>query len=552
MADQRTTPIQPTAAAQPCVGVIGAGLAGSECAWILAEQYGIQVVLYEMKPVAMTPAQCMPHVFAELVCSNSLKSTSELNPAGILKSELENLGSLILRAAWGAKVPAGEALAVDREIFSGTITKEIRNHPRIRVVAGIVHSLDEIKSTDKLDHIIIATGPLTEGGLVNDLKSLAGSASQDSFYFYDAIAPIIVGSSVDLEIAFFASRENRLERQQSAKRLRDQETLNNLEIQELGATPSETGSGDYLNLPFNRTEYMTFVEQLKAGAKVPHHSFEEPRYFNGCQPIENLAESGPLTLAHGPMKGRGLTDPRTGRWPFAAVQLRKEKLGDDSYNMVGFQTRLTWTAQREIFRTIPGLAQAEFHRMGSLHRNTYLCAPELLGENFAFKNSPHISLCGQIMGVEGYLESAAMGCLLGHLLGHSLRGKRLALPPATTALGCLARHVQDGDPKNYSPMNIHWGLFDPLMPVNVLPNVTEEQNKGRSQNSKMDKATRRSLMSQRAQSDFGGWMSSNGITPTPRPRNAQSDITNVTKKATDGVPPVARVQECSHGSIGEL
>ncbi len=532
--------------AQPCVGIIGAGLAGSECAWILAEHYGIQVVLYEMKPVAMTPAQCMPNVFAELVCSNSLKSTSELNPAGILKSELENLDSLVMRAAWGAKVPAGEALAVDREIFSGTITSEIRNHPRIRVVAGIVHSLDAIKTADRLDHIIIATGPLTEGGLVDELRALAGSASQDSFYFYDAIAPIIVGSSVDLEIAFFASRENRLERLQSAKRLRDQET------HEVSTPAPETVSGDYLNLPLNRDQYRVFVEQLKAGAKVPHHSFEEPRYFNGCQPIENLAESGPLTLAHGPMKGRGLTDPKTGRWPFAAVQLRKEKLGDDSYNMVGFQTRLTWTAQREIFRTIPGLAQAEFYRMGSLHRNTYLCAPELLGENFAFKSNPGVSLCGQIMGVEGYLESTAMGCLLGHLLGQSLRGNRLALPPATTALGCLARHVHDGDPKSYSPMNIHWGLFDPLMPANVLPIESEDHTKGRSQGSKMDKATRRSLMSQRAQSDFGDWMRSNGVTPAPRRRASQSEIINVTKKATGGVPPVARVQECSLGSIGEV
>lgn len=506
MADLKTTKSHPS----PCVGVIGAGLAGSECAWILAETYGIQVVLYEMKPVAMTPAQCMPHVFAELVCSNSLKSTSDLNPAGILKQEMGALGSLVLRSAWQARVPAGEALAVDREIFSGGITSALSNHPRIRVVPGIVHSLESIKSRDALDHIIIATGPLTEGGLVDELKALAGSASQDSFYFYDAIAPIVVGASVDLNIAFFASRENRQERQESAKRLRDQEGPS------APAAVPETGGGDYLNLPLTRNEYLSFVELLKTGAKVPHHSFEEPRYFNGCQPIENLAESGPLTLAHGPMKGRGLTDPRTGRWPFAAVQLRKEKLGDDSYNMVGFQTRLTWTAQREIFRTIPGLAQAEFHRMGSLHRNTYLCAPALLGKNFAFKNAPQVSLCGQIMGVEGYLESAAMGCLLGHTLGHELRGGHLVLPPTTSALGCLARHVHSADPKTYTPMNIHWGLFDPLNPSGETRGNETETNPihtpERLQARKTDKATRRGLMSHRAKTEFHSWMSASGLT----------------------------------------
>lgn len=465
------------------VVVIGAGLAGSECAWILAEHYRIPVLLLEMKPSRMTPAQCMPHCFAELVCSNSLKSTSPLNPAGLLKTEISALGSLIVPSALASQVPAGEALAVDREAFSGSVTKSLRNHPLITIEDTLVTNLQSLRDNPENIKIVVATGPLTDGGLDQELAEIAQgletpSSSSQNLYFYDAIAPILDGSTIDHDVAFFANREKKHERGQSTE---------------------DNEIGDYLNIPLSKDEYLAFVEKLVSGPKVPHHNFEEPRYFNGCQPIENLAESGPLTLAHGPMKGRGLTDPKTGRWPFAAVQLRRETVGHGSFNMVGFQTRLTWTAQREIFRTLPGLANVEFHRMGSMHRNTYLCAPALLSPDFSLRKAQDVHICGQIMGVEGYLESAAMGCLLGHILGHQIQYlQNLILPPTTTSLGCLARHVIASDPKNYTPMNIHWGLFDGLgeNPVRT----------GQAHQRKMGKTERRQLLSERATLDFASWL----------------------------------------------
>ncbi len=475
------------------VGVVGAGLAGSDCAWVLAEHYGLNVILYEMKPQKMTPAQIMPESFAELVCSNSLKSTSLLNPAGLLKQDLRALGSLVCHAALDAQVPAGESLAVGRERFSGMITKTLRNHPRIEVRAGVVGSARDLLRKDELELIVIATGPLTEGGLNEELQELSG---KDCLYFYDAIAPILDGSSLNRSIIFAGNRESRAQDHQE----------------------TEAGVGDYLNIPLSREEYDSFVKQVLDGEKVPHHDFEEPRYFNGCQPIENLAESGPLTLAHGPMKGRGLTDPRTGRWPYAAIQLRKEKLGDEAYNMVGFQTRLNWREQKRIFQTLPGMSEAVFHRMGSMHRNTYLCAPELLSTDFTFKSHPQIALAGQIMGVEGYLESSAMGCFLGHHFGTQLvHSQRLELPPASTPLGGLCHHVLHNDPKSYSPMNVHWGLIAPLSKDEILnaqsrlskENAPLNIRERKDGTLKLDKGTKRMLLSDRSQRHFADWMERN-------------------------------------------
>lgn len=486
------------------IGVIGAGLAGSDCAWVLAEHHGLAVSLYDMKPTRLTPAQHLPLIFAELVCSNSLKSTSLLNPAGLLKEEMKALGSLVMSAASDARVPAGESLAVDREIFGRLITETLSRHPLITVKSECIHSARQLADRDDLEAVVVATGPLTEGGLNDELMTLSqlgsGERAGDALYFYDAIAPILDGDSLDRSVLFQGNRVTR-------SRNRAMETA---------AEKTETveTEGDYLNIPLSREEYFAFVEAVRTGEKVPHHSFEEPRYFNGCQPIENLAESGPLTLAHGPMKGRGLTDPRTGRWPFAAVQLRKEKLGDEAYNMVGFQTRLTWPEQKRIFRTLPGLAGAEFHRMGSMHRNTYLCAPQLLGADFRLVCDRRLALAGQIMGVEGYLESAAMGCFVGHTIARQVKtGQPLRTPPPTSALGSLCQHVLKAEALQYSPMNVHWGLVEPLEEV-TLPDLlndlglsTRLPGKRKDGTMRLDKGTKRQLLSLRARQSFQRWLS---------------------------------------------
>jgi methylenetetrahydrofolate--tRNA-(uracil-5-)-methyltransferase len=476
------------------IAVIGAGLAGSEAAWTLAETYKLEVVLFEMKATTPTPAQSEPHHFAELVCSNSLKSKSRLNPAGLLKSEMDALGSIMIKASRGSEVPAGEALAVDRELFSGFITRSLRGHPRIQVVETQIQNLNQL-SNYGVDAIIVATGPLTADSLAEDLRVRTGS---DALYFYDAIAPIVDGDTIDYDIAFFANRKTRTAR-------RDDDLK---KLQEANDTDGE--NGHYLNLPLNKDEYFAFVDALKAGEKVPYHEFEEPRFFNGCQPIEVLAESGPKTLAFGPMKPMGLDDPRTGRRPYAAVQLRREKLGDGAYNMVGFQTRLKWPEQKRIFRMLPGLAHAEFHRMGSMHRNTYLVAPRLLNKSdLSLQCAPQVWLAGQISGVEGYVESAAMGLLVAHIVGHKLaRQIAFNLPPADTALGCLVAHLRDADPARYCPMNIHWGLFGELSPeflteqAQFFPELSPS-NKIK----KLDKGLKRDLLATRAEHLFGAWKS---------------------------------------------
>lgn len=504
------------------VAVIGAGLAGSECAFVLANTYGIPVVLFEMKSAAPTPAQDRPDLFAELVCSNSLKSKSRLNPAGVLKDEMAALDSLIVATARAHEVPAGETLAVDREAFSGSITRRLRTHPLIEVRETIVTGISpllscghsETDASDEFSFVVVATGPLTADALAEDLRRITGS---DSLYFYDAIAPILDGDTVDMDIAFLANRQSRTVRFDRQRAMRAMATgpapsADSGEPANLGAGGEEPGEdeevGHYLNLPFNKEEYYAFVEAVKAGDKVPFHAFEEPRFFNGCQPIEVLAESGPRTLSFGPMKPRGLVNPRTRREPYACVQLRKEKLGDNAYNMVGFQTRLTWTAQRAIFRTIPGLAQAEFHRMGSMHRNTYLVSPRLLAADFTLKAHPKVMLAGQVMGVEGYLESAAMGLWIGHLLGHRMRlGIPLALPPANTSLGALARYTIHADPKTFTPMNIHWGLFDELSEDEMLGYATAPLSRRPDGTlRKIDKSLKRDWLSRRADALFGQWL----------------------------------------------
>lgn len=401
------------------IGIIGAGLAGCEAAWQLA-QAGIRVTLYEMKPQRFSPAHHSDHL-AELVCSNSFRSAQAQTGIGLLKLEMSALGSLVMAVAHVTQVPAGKALAVDREGFALEMTRRISTHPRITLERREVKSLAELDS-EGFAALIVAAGPLASDSLAQDLVRIAG---KDSLAFYDAIAPIVLTASVDMDQAFWASRY----------------------------APEER---DYLNCPLNEAEYRALVRELVTGKRAPLHTFEKECHFEGCLPIEVMAERGEQTLAFGPLKPVGLVDPRSGKQPFAVVQLRAENLEKTAMNVVGFQTKLTYGEQKRIFAMIPGLAQAEFLRLGSMHRNTYVLAPEVLTPMLELRNRPNTYLAGQISGVEGYLESAATGLWLGL----SLAGK-LTLPPLETALGALLGHLRT-PAKNFQPSNVHFGLMPDL------------------------------------------------------------------------------------------
>ena len=412
--------------------VVGGGLAGSEAAWQAAER-GVHVWLYEMRPVTPTPAHKTDRL-AELVCSNSLKSDSPEDCHGLLKRELTAYGSVVMAVARTHAVPAGSALAVDREAFAAEITERLTRHPRISIVR------EEVKAIPEERPVIIATGPLTSDLLAAALRDrfLSYLASQDSsanvhdlLYFYDAISPIVAADSIDREITFAASRYGK-------------------------------GGDDYLNCPMTREEYRLFWESIRAAEVTPIHPFEEARYFEGCLPIEVLAARGEDTLRFGPMKPVGLVDPRSGRQPYAVVQLRMENREGTMYNMVGFQTRMRWGEQRRILRTIPGLREAEFLRYGSIHRNTFITAPALLQETMQFRGDPGIFIAGQLTGVEGYLESAGTGLLAGVNAVRFLNGEPPAVLPPTTALGSVIRHICHADPRTFQPMNVNFGLLPPL------------------------------------------------------------------------------------------
>ncbi len=399
------------------VTIVGGGLAGSEAAWQLAE-HGFQVTLLEMKPKAFSPAHKSP-LFGELVCSNSLKSLQITTATGVLKKELTLLDSLIMASARRHAVPAGNALSVDRERFAEEITRHIESHPKIQIEHRIIHSLEEIEERPA----ILATGPLTHPDLIENLKQVTGS---NALYFYDATSPIIYADSIDTSIVFRGSRYNK-------------------------------GGDDYLNIPLDQEQYEHFVEAILHAEKVPLHPFESETYYEGCMPIEILAERGRDTLAFGPMKPVGLTDPRTGKRPYAVIQLRQEDLSGELYSMVGFQTKMTFPEQERIFRTLPGLERAEFARFGTIHRNFYLRSPEILTPKLELKKAPGIYLAGQITGVEGYLESTAIGLLCALFLCIPT----MVPPPATTVLGGLYRHIITPQ-KRFSPMGANWGLVSPL------------------------------------------------------------------------------------------
>src|SRR5688572_616980 len=407
------------------VHVIGGGLAGSEAAWQLAER-GCRVVLHEMRPVHRTPAHQTDR-FAELVCSNTFKSTETSNAHGLLKAEMRLLGSMVLEAADLARVPGGTALTVDRDAFAAAVTERVTSHPLIEVVRDAVTTIPSPG--------IIATGPLTSEALSEAIRARTGS---DALSFYDAIAPIVAYDSVDHGIVFRASRYGK-------------ETME-------GA--SEEGA--YLNCPMSRDEYEAFLDALSTADQYRTHEFDQVPYFEGCMPIEVMAQRGRETLRFGPMKPVGLDDPRTGRRPWAVVQLRQEDRAGAMWNLVGFQTRLRIPEQQRVFRSIPGLANAEFFRYGQIHRNAYLNAPACLTPHLSLRDDPMVLFAGQLTGVEGYTESTAAGLIAGINLTRMLRGEEPRVPPPTTMLGALYRYLREADPRYFQPMNANFGLIDPL------------------------------------------------------------------------------------------
>jgi methylenetetrahydrofolate--tRNA-(uracil-5-)-methyltransferase len=401
------------------ITIIGGGLAGSEAAWQAARR-GVRVRLYEMKPRKFSPAHQSP-LLGELVCSNSLRAESRERAVGLLKAEMARLNSLIMAAALATRVPAGKALAVDRGAFAAYITQTLESEPLVEIIR------EEMQIPNPAQTTIIATGPLTSEPLAEALGRLTGQAH---LHFYDAIAPIVTAESLDLEKVFRASRY---------------------------------GAGeDYLNCPFSEAEYAAFYQALTEGEQVPLKPFEEPRYFEGCLPVEIMAARGFQTLLFGPLKPVGLVDPKTGRQPFAVAQLRAENREGTLYNLVGFQTKLKYGAQERVFRLIPGLAQAEFVRLGSIHRNTFIRSPGLVSPHLNLIAYPKLFLAGQISGVEGYVESAAMGLLAGINAARQALEQPLITPPRETALGALIYHLTNTATKDFQPMNVNFGLFPPL------------------------------------------------------------------------------------------
>ena len=402
------------------VSVIGAGLAGSEAAWQLARR-GVEVELYEMKPLKRTPAHVTDD-FAELCCSNSLRSDQLENAVGLLKEELRRLGSIIMTCADATRVEAGGALAVDRHGFSAMVTEKIRSCPGITVIPAEVTELPE-------GEVLVASGPLTSDALAQRLGALLGADTD--LHFYDAAAPLIAADSVDMDSAWLGSRYGK-------------------------------GSADYVNCPMTQPEYDAFWQALTTAEEAPVHGFEDQKVFEGCMPVEVMARRGHDTLLYGPLKPRGLDDPRTGRWPYAVVQLRRDNAEGSVYNMVGFQTHLRFPEQRRVFSMIPALRNAEFLRYGVMHRNTFLDSPRLLDRYYRLKKEPRITFAGQMTGVEGYVESCASGFLAAVELSRRLRGLAPLDMPQETALGALGLYISDASVTQFQPMNVNFGIMPPL------------------------------------------------------------------------------------------
>ncbi|MCC6847478.1 MAG: methylenetetrahydrofolate--tRNA-(uracil(54)-C(5))-methyltransferase (FADH(2)-oxidizing) TrmFO [Deltaproteobacteria bacterium] len=442
------------------VTIVGGGLAGSEAAWQIAER-GFGVDLYEMRPVRGTDAHRTERL-AELVCSNSFRNASLETAVGCLKEEMRRLGSLVLAVADRTTVPAGACLAVDRNLFAEGVTRAVIEHPNVRLHRRELEAIPDGVA-------ILATGPLTSPALSSALERFFGEAH---LYFYDAIAPIVASDSIDMTIAYKASRYGK-------------------------------GGDDYVNCPMTRDEYYAFVDAVLAAEKVPAKQFERTVYFEGCMPIEEMARRGRDTLAFGPMRPVGLIDPRTGARPFAVVQLRQDDVEGRLFNMVGFQTKMTYPEQRRVFRMIPGLAAAEFVRLGSLHRNTFVDSPNVLMPTLQLRAARTTFLAGQIIGVEGYVESAAAGLLAGINAARLLAGAPLVSPPATTALGSLLAYVTQRGRRDFQPMNANYGLFPPLA------------GRARGREKKLQ-------LAERALADFDRWSIAGGLASTARRRPERS------------------------------
>jgi methylenetetrahydrofolate--tRNA-(uracil-5-)-methyltransferase len=463
----RSSPIQ----------IVGGGLAGSEAAWQLAER-GHEVVVHEMRPVRHTPAHRTDRL-AELVCSNTFKSTEVTNAHGLLKAEMRALGSIVLEAADAARIPAGSALAVDRDVFSTIVHDRLVAHPRVSVERGEVTALPAVG--------IIATGPLTSDALASAIGERLGVAS---LAFYDAIAPIVAAESLDRSVVFRASRYGKETMPQSGPAGRESwDSAADPRLEARGSTP-----GSYFNCAMSREQYEGFIDALGQADQFTAHEFDDVPYFEGCMPVEEMARRGRESLRFGPMKPVGIEDPRTGRRPYAVVQLRREDRAGRMWNLVGFQTRLRIPEQQRVFRMIPGLQDAEFLRFGSMHRNSYVNSPGSLTPHLSLRDDPMVLFAGQITGVEGYTESTATGLIAALNLDRMLRRLEPVLPPTTTMLGALYRYLREADPKHFQPMNANFGLLEEL---GAVPR---------------DKAKKRERYAERALSDLRSWAGQHAFT----------------------------------------
>jgi methylenetetrahydrofolate--tRNA-(uracil-5-)-methyltransferase len=465
------------------IHIIGGGLAGSEAAWQAASR-GVPVVLHEMRPVRPTAVHKTDRL-AELVCSNSFRGDKLDNAVGLLKEEMRRLDSVVMRAADAARVPAGAALAVDRDRFSEEVTRAIASHPRVTIVREEVPRIPS-----GLDGpLIIATGPLTSDSLSADIAAMVGS---QHLYFYDAISPIVHAESIDMGKVFRASRWGR-----SLRGVGDDALVRRSPEGE-GGCGVDDGAGDYLNCPFTQDEYLQFYEALMAAERAPLHEFDDPKFFEGCLPIEVMASRGVDTLRFGPMKPVGLVDPRTGREAYAIVQLRQDNLAGDHFSLVGFQTQMKWGEQARVLKLIPGLEDAEFVRFGMIHRNTYINGPTVLRDTWQVRGRDDLFFAGQISGVEGYVESAASGLIAGRNAAAMALGEEIAVPPRTTAIGALAFYVANANPLHYQPSNITFGVMPPLV-AEAGKRVPKK------------KADRNAALSARALADLDAWMHASAV-----------------------------------------
>jgi methylenetetrahydrofolate--tRNA-(uracil-5-)-methyltransferase len=465
------------------IRIVGGGLAGSEAAWQAASR-GVPVTMYEMRPVRPTAVHKTDRL-AELVCSNSFRGDKLDNAVGLLKEEMRRLDSLVMRAAEASRVPAGAALAVDRERFADIITQTLSLHPLITIVR---EEIVAIPASSEREPVIVATGPLTSDALSADLARIVGA---EHLYFYDAISPIVLAESIDRSKVFRQSRWDRSLRG-DGRTHRSAPTPNTVgaDLRVGPACGVDDGEGDYLNCPLTRDEYEAFYKALTSAESATVHDFDKERFFEGCLPIEVMAHRGQDTLRFGPMKPVGLTDPRTGREPYAAVQLRQDNLAGDHFSLVGFQTQIKWGEQARVLRLIPGLESAEFVRFGMVHRNTYVNGPTVLAETWQVRARPTLFFAGQMSGVEGYVESAASGLLAGINAAALAQGRAVSSPPRTTAIGALAYYASHANPAHYEPSNITFGIIQAL----------ESAPRG--------KKLRNLALSERALADLETWMGS--------------------------------------------